>query len=156
MVRFTGIMTISLILILFPGNTRVVRAKTHSEEVSFTSGDAVFSGTLSLPEASGPYPGVVLISGMGQQDRDWSFVGGKYTFAKGIADHLTAKGIAVLRYDDRGHGKSTGAPEMETGFDLLAEDVNAAVTMLRKRPDIAKIGVCVFRLPQQMETHMRL
>jgi uncharacterized protein len=69
-------------------------------------------------------------------------VGRKYKFAKGIANHLTAMGIAVLRYDDRGHGKSTGAPETETGFDQLAEDVNAAVTMLRKRNDITKIGVC--------------
>jgi len=137
-----SIITILLILSLYFGNISVVHAQNHSEEVSFTNGDAVLSGTLTFPEASGPYPGVVLISGMGQQDRDWSFVGGKYKFAKGIADHLTAKGIAVLRYDDRGHGKSTGTPEMETGFDLLAEDVNAAVTMLRKRNDIAKIGVC--------------
>jgi uncharacterized protein len=142
MARFMSIITMSLILNLLLGNAGVVRAKNHSEEVSFTSGDAVFSGTLTLPEAPGPYPGVVLISGMGQQDRDWAFVGGKYKFAKGIANHLTAKGIAVLRYDDRGHGKSTGAPETETAFDQLAEDVNAAVIMLRKRNDIAKIGVC--------------
>ena len=142
MIQFMNIVTVSLILIPCVGDTRIVRAKTHSEEVSFASGDAVFSGTLAFPEGSGPYPGVVLISGMGQQDRDWSFVGGKYKLAKGIADHLTAAGIAVLRYDDRGHGKSTGTPEMETGFDQLAEDVNAGVTMLRKRKDIAKIGVC--------------
>ena len=142
MARFMSIITMSLILNLLLGTAGVIHAQNRSEEVSFTSGDAVFSGTLSLPEGSGPYPGVVLISGMGQQDRDWSFVGGKYKFAKGIATHLTAKGIAVLRYDDRGHGKSTGAPETETAFDQLAEDVNAAVTMLRKRNDIAKIGVC--------------
>jgi len=142
MARFMSVITFALICVLCLGHTRVVHAQNHSEEVTFTSGDAVFSGTLTFPEGSGPHPAVVMISGMGQQDRDWSFVGGKYKLAKGIADHLTAKGIAVLRYDDRGHGKSTGTPEMETGFDLLADDVNAAVTMLRKRNDIAEIGLC--------------
>lgn len=142
MARFTGVITFASIFVLCFGNTGMVNAQNHSEEVTFTSGDAVFSGTLTLPEGSGPYPAVVMISGMGQQDRDWTFVGGKYKFAKGISDHFTAKGIAVLRYDDRGHGKSTGTPEMETGFDLLADDVNAAVTMLRHRKDIAQIGLC--------------
>jgi len=142
MTRFMSIITFSLIYVLYFGNTRIVYAQNHSEEVTFTSGDAVFSVVLTFPEGSGPYPAVVMISGMGQQDRDWSFVGGKYKFAKGIADHFTAKGIAVLRYDDRGHGKSTGTPEMETGFDLLADDGHAAVTMLRNRNDIAEIGLC--------------
>jgi len=142
MARLMSIIAFSLISVLYVGSTPVVYARPHSEEVTFTSGDAVFSGTLTFPEGSGPHPAIVMISGMGQQDRDWSFVGGKYKFAKGIADHLTANGIAVLRYDDRGHGKSTGAPEMETGFDLLADDVHAAVTMLRERNDIAEIGLC--------------
>ncbi len=112
------------------------------ELVTFNRGDATFSGTLSLPEGSGPHPAVIMISGMGQQDRDWTFVGGKYKMAKGIADHFTRNGIAVLRYDDRGHGVSTGTPEMETGFDDLADDVNAAVTMLRERNDIDEVGLC--------------
>ena len=142
MTRFMGIVTFLLTYALYFGNTGIVYAQNHSKEVTFTSGDAVFSGTLAFPEGSGPYPAVVMISGMGQQDRDWSFVGGKYKFAKGIADHFTARGIAVLRYDDRGHGKSTGTPETETGFDLLADDVLAAVTMLRSRNDITAIGLC--------------
>lgn len=142
MVRFASIVTFSWISVLYFASTEAVHAQNHAEEVTFASGDAIFAGTLTFPEGSGPYTVVVMISGMGQQDRDWSFVGGKYKFAKGIADHFTAKGFAVLRYDDRGHGKSTGTPEMETGFDLLADDVNAAVTMLKKRNDIAKIGLC--------------
>ena len=142
MKRFIQISTLALLAFLFTVNTMIANAEGRSEEVSFSNGDAVFSGTLSFPEGNGPHPTVVMISGMGQQDRDWSFVGGQYTFAKGIAEHFNANGIAVLSYDDRGHGKSTGTPEMETGFDVLIDDVNAAVTMLKGRTDIAEIGLC--------------
>jgi len=143
MACFIQIITLSLIVVFFTGKAQIAFAQDHvEEEVTFSNGDAVFSGTLSIPEGTGPHPVVIMVSGMGQQDRDWSFVGGQYKFAKGIADHFTANGIAVLRYDDRGNGKSTGTPEMETGFDDLTDDVNAAVTMLRERNDIAEIGLC--------------
>ncbi len=68
---------------------------------------------------------VILVSGMGMQDRDWSFMGGKYKIAKIITENLNQKGIAVYRYDDRGYGKSTGTPEMTTSFEELAEDISS-------------------------------
>lgn len=84
---------------------------------------------------------VILISGMGMQDRDWSFMGGKYKIAKNIADYLNQNGIAVYRYDDRGFGQSTGSPEMTTSFEELEEDIYRAVTTLKTRSDVGKVGL---------------
>lgn len=91
------------------------------------------SGTLTLPEGQGPFPAAVMITGSGPQDRDETILGHK-PFAV-IADYLARRGIAVLRYDDRGVGKSTGDYAKATSADL-ATDANAAAAYLMTRPDI--------------------
>jgi len=111
------------------------------EELTFQSNDAVYSGTLSMPAEKGVYPVVILLSGTGPQDRDWSFNRGTYKMAKKITEHLNKNGIAVYRFDDRGVGKSTGTPESETSFSDLAEDIVVAVNTLRKREDIKQVGL---------------
>jgi len=116
--------------------------KSVEEEISFSSGNAVYSGTLSLPSNEGIHPLVILVSGMGPQDRDWSFAGGKYKMAKIISDYLVSQGIAVYRYDDRGFGKSTGTEEGRMSFNDLSNDLEIAVDMFRSRQDIGKIGLC--------------
>jgi hypothetical protein len=115
--------------------------KIIEDSLNFINGDTEYSGTLSRPAHMEKYPLVILVSGMGMQDRDWTFAGGKYKMAKAISDHLNQHGIAVYRYDDRGFGKSTGSSEMTTSFEDLSEDIYQAVTMLRKREDISKIGL---------------
>jgi pimeloyl-ACP methyl ester carboxylesterase len=59
-----------------------------------------------------------------------------------IADYLTRAGFAVLRYDDRGYGKSTGDFGTATTLDF-ANDAEAALEFLRKDPRIIKdkIGI---------------
>lgn len=59
-----------------------------------------------------------------------------------LADHLTRQGIAVLRYEDRGFGESTGDRNSATSLDF-AEDVRAAIAYLKTRPEIdpRKIGL---------------
>ncbi len=119
-----------------------VKGPAREEEVSFNNGDAIYSGTLSLPEQEGVYPLVILVSGMGPQDRDWSFMGGKYRMAKIIAGYLNQHDIAVYRYDDRGFKKSTGTPEGQMSFSDLSNDIDSAAAIFRRRPDIGKIGLC--------------
>ena len=99
------------------------------EEVTFSHDDVTLAGTLTLPEGSGPFPAVVLISGSGQQNRDEEVFGFKVFGV--IADYLTRKGIAVLRYDDRGVGGSTGEVENATSEDFAA-DALAAVEVPRR------------------------
>lgn len=98
------------------------------------------SGTLTIPEGKGPFPGVILVSGSGPQDRDEQLLGHKPFLV--LADHLTRKGIAVLRYDDRGVGQSTGDFAKGTSDDL-AEDALAAIKFLASRPDVnpAQVGI---------------
>lgn len=107
-----------------------------AEEVAFDNPDFAevrLAGTLTLPEGEGPFPAAILVSGSGPQDRDETLMGHK-PFAV-IADHLTRNGIAVLRYDDRGVGDSTGDYAEATSADL-ATDANAAFAYLTDRPEI--------------------
>jgi pimeloyl-ACP methyl ester carboxylesterase len=105
------------------------------EEVTITNatGPAVLSGTLTVPEGKGPFPAVVLITGSGPQNRDEEIFGHKPFLV--LADHLTRRGIAVLRYDDRGVGKSTGNVASATSEDF-AGDAWAAWQTLSARPEI--------------------
>jgi pimeloyl-ACP methyl ester carboxylesterase len=91
------------------------------------------AGTLTLPQGNGPHPVVVLITGSGPQDRDESVMGHKPFLV--LADHLARRGIAVLRYDDRGVAKSTGDFSAATHLDFV-EDALAAVRWLKARPEI--------------------
>ena len=108
----------------------------RQEEVAFQNGDVTLAGTLTLPEGDGPFPALVLLSGSGQQDRDEALptVPGYKPF-RTLADVLTRQGIAVLRYDDRGMGKSTGDPTDATSA-TFADDAEAGFAYLLTRPDI--------------------
>jgi len=103
------------------------------EEVTFANGDVSLAGTLTTPPSGGPFPAVVMITGSGAQNRDEEIFGFK-PFQM-IADHFTRNGIAVLRYDDRGVGGSTGSVAQSTSEDF-AGDVLQAVAYLQTRDDI--------------------
>ncbi|MFB6318849.1 alpha/beta hydrolase family protein [Saccharicrinis sp. FJH54] len=97
-------------------------------------------GTLTLPSAEGKYPAVIMITGSGPQDRNEEVFGHKPFLV--IADYLTRHGIAVLRYDDRGVGKSTGDFQAATSNDFV-KDVESALDFLKTQDNIApdKIGL---------------
>ncbi len=111
------------------------------EEVSFVNGSVTLAGTLTIPATPGPHPAVVMITGSGPQNRDEEIFGFKPF--RIIADHLTRRGIAVLRYDDRGVGGSTGKFAEATTQDF-ADDAAAALAFLQKRKGIRtdRIGLC--------------
>jgi uncharacterized protein len=112
----------------------------RAEDVTFTNGAIRLAGTLTIPEGKGPFPAFVMVTGSGAQDRDEDIFGFKVFGV--IADHFTRHGIAVLRYDDRGVGGSTGSIARSTTEDF-AGDALAGVTLLEARPEIdhAHIGV---------------
>jgi hypothetical protein len=111
------------------------------EEVVFHNDTLKLAGTLTIPSTPGPHPAVVMITGSGPQNRDEELFGMKPF--KIIADHFARNGIAVLRYDDRGVGGSTGSTSQSTTAEL-AEDVLAAIHFLQSRNDInpKQIGLC--------------
>lgn len=98
------------------------------------------AATLTLPRGKGPWPAVVLITGSGPQNRDEELLGHKPFLI--LSDYLTRRGIAVLRADDRGIGKSTGNFGSATTADF-ANDTEAGVAYLKTRPaiDHAHIGL---------------
>lgn len=91
-------------------------------------------GTLTVPPGEGPFAAVVLLSDSGPQSRDVDVPG--YRMFGQLADYLTRHGIAVLRFDDRGVGKSGGTYPDATTADLVT-DAQAALTYLRTRPLIS-------------------
>lgn len=118
-------------------------APYRQEDVTFQNGDVTLAGTLTLPQGDGPFPALVLLSGSGQQDRDEALptVPGYKPF-RTLADVLTRQGIAVLRYDDRGVGQSTGDPTEATSA-TFADDAEAGFAYLLARPEIdtARVGL---------------
>ncbi len=116
-----------------------------TEEVTFNSADgkASLSGTLTLPvgfdkKAKGSVPVVVMVSGSGLQDRDATIFGHKPFLV--LADYLARNGIASLRYDDRGFGKSKGEVASATTHDFM-EDAEGGVGFLRGTSRFGKVGV---------------
>lgn len=81
------------------------------------------------------YPAVILITGSGPQNRDEELLGHKPFLV--LSDYLTRNGIAVLRFDDRGIGASTGDFKTATSADF-ATDVEAGVAYLLTRKEIDK------------------
>jgi uncharacterized protein len=102
----------------------------HEEEVTVTNGDVTLAGTLTLPAAGKPRAAVVLLTGSGAQNRDEELFG--FRPFRLIADHLGTNGIAVLRYDDRGVGGSTGSIRDSTTYDF-ARDALAALAFVQSR-----------------------
>jgi len=91
------------------------------------------AATLTVPTGKGPFPGVVLITGSGPQDRDEALLGHRPFLV--LADYLTRQGIVVLRVDDRGIGKSTGTFATATTADF-ATDVEASLAYLKSRAEV--------------------
>ncbi|RXG12168.1 hypothetical protein DSM03_11142 [Leeuwenhoekiella aestuarii] len=106
------------------------------EEVTIYNADAKvnLAASLTLPvNPNADRTVVILISGSGPQDRDETYMGHKPFLV--LSDYLTRKGIAVLRFDERGVGASTGDFNKATTADF-ADDVRHLVTYLKNRTDL--------------------
>ena len=114
----------------------------REEEVVFNNPvtRSSLSGMLTVPAGLGPFPAVILVSDVGAQDRDGTV--GNYHMLGILADYLTRRGVVVLRYDDRGVGKSGGNTATATTAALVS-DVQTGLNFLRAQMDvnIGRIGV---------------
>ena len=103
------------------------------EEIQVHSGGNTLGGVLELPPGPGPHPTIVIVPGSGPATREFPM------YAE-LARHWVSRGFAVLRYDKRGTGASTGDWTRET-FRERADDVLALTAHLRGRKDIRADGV---------------
>ena len=124
-----------------------------TEEVSFQNGEQKLVGTLTVPKSGAkPCPGVVIITGSGSQDRDGSEVANLYRL---IAERLSAGGVAVLRVDDRGVGKSVPFKPGTTYRDLI-DDSKAAFEFLFNRPEIDRKKIALAGHSEGAETALTI
>jgi hypothetical protein len=106
-----------------------------TEEITFPGTGVELSGSITCPDAGTSCPGVVLVGGSGPSDRH------NDGFFDALRAHLVSAGVAVLAYDKRGAGKSTGA-WAPASVDDLARDTAAAVAALRAHPRVGSgVGV---------------
>ena len=127
-------------------NTDPVRAQTPKPPYNYFTQDVEYDNasktlhygaTFTRPNGSGKYPAVIIISGSGTQDRNGSMMGHKPYWV--LADYLTKQGIAVLRVDDRGAGKSSFGSNINGATTLdFSYDVEASLNYLESRPDVDK------------------
>jgi fermentation-respiration switch protein FrsA (DUF1100 family) len=114
----------------------------RAEDVTYENKiqNVTLAATFTIPPGKGPFPAVVLITGSGPQDRDETLLGHKPFLI--LSDYLTRHGIAVLRADDRGVGKSTGVFARATTADF-ATDTEAGIAYLKTRAEVDshKIGL---------------
>jgi alpha-beta hydrolase superfamily lysophospholipase len=126
-------------------------------ELAITAGEVTLSATLTLPEttaADDRWPAALLLPSLLPRDRDGRFdrdghPGWFAPLAKGetgvlarLATALAARGVASLRYDKRGCGRS-GGDWAAAGLFTLVDDARDAMAVLRGHPEIdpARIGV---------------
>lgn len=130
-----------LLFLIFGGMLQATGQVT--KPVNFSSAGIYLSGELTFPSEKGLFPGIVLFSGSGPHDRDGSnkSIPGYQPFAV-IAEHLAEKGYAVLRYDDRGVGESTGDYESAVEDDFIS-DAKSAVTFLLSQKEINRRNIGV-------------
>lgn len=101
------------------------------QDVSIRNGDVNLAATLYLPRSDSPVPAVVFVAGLVPRDGAVHF----------LADAFVNRGIAVITYDHRGVGKSTG--DRRASFSTLADDACAAIRYLgtRKEVEPTRIGL---------------
>ena len=108
------------------------------EDVRFSNGNARLAGALIRPATGVRHPAIILVPASGPEDREYLLP---------LVHFLIRHGIAVLGYDKRGVGGSTGDWNTAS-FDDLAGDASAAFEYLKTRPDIDHRQIGLFGLSQ--------
>lgn len=96
------------------------------QDVRFSNGNVQLAGTLISPSTGAKHPAIILVHGSGPQNRESILP---------FARFLIRRGMAVLSYDKRGVGGSTGDWNTAS-YDDLAGDAVAAFGYLKQRRDI--------------------
>ncbi len=110
-----------------------------TKSVSFVNAGATLKGTLYLPLSKDPVPAVVVFHGASEPRASTPLY-------RHLSDGLTQLGIAVLLYDRRGSGASTGSENV--AYQTLADDGVAGAKALRALPQIDRKRVGYWGISQ--------
>ena len=141
------ILLIYLVFTIFFCTDSYSNNKFSQYEVAFNSkSDGIMlSGTLTVPDGKTRVPAVVLIHGSGPENRDLEF--GEHKLFKDLAEYLSSRGIAVLRYDKRGVGKSKGK-FVPYDLDNYKLDGISGVEYLKSNKEIDKLKIGVIGISE--------
>jgi uncharacterized protein len=106
----------------------------HVRQIPIGVGSPPLRGILTLPAGTGPFAGVVLVSGSGPNDQDET-VGPNKPF-RDIALDLAARGIATVRYDKRTRDYPPSSNPITTGTQEYVPDALAAIHLLQRLPAV--------------------
>ena len=112
----------------------IENAKTSASRMATFS----WPGTLISPATGGKHPAIILVHGSGAENREYMLPWARF---------LIRRGMAVLGYDKRGVGESTGDWNTAS-FDDLAGDVVAAFEYLKTRSDIDRTQIGLLGISQ--------
>ena len=103
--------------------------------------DGHLHGSLLLPKSDRPLPVALLIAGSGPTDRNGNNPMGHNDSLKRLAQGLAKQGIASLRYDKRGVGKSLAlAPdERDLSVETYVADAAAWIEKLQGDPRFSSV-----------------
>jgi len=135
--------SVGLLLVLILGPTLAATGEPTAETVQLKTASGTLEGTLDLPDGKGPFPVLLLLAGSGPTDRDGNQLLMRNDCLKMLGQGLAKQGIAVLRVDKRGVGKSLtpGLKEEDLRFDTYVADAVAWLDLLRKDQRFSRVAV---------------
>lgn len=113
------------------------------KEVKVKTDHGKLYGTLVKPDGKETVPVVLIIAGSGPTDRNGNSMMLQPNTYKMLANALVEKGIASLRYDKQGVGKSSDAQLTDTAltFENIVKDANEWIKFLKKKGDYSSITI---------------
>jgi pimeloyl-ACP methyl ester carboxylesterase len=146
------VLSVGYILMIFFSSTNYVAAQNPEtilrRDLVIDLGNGLSTDAqLTIPTTgSGPFPGVLLVPGGGATDMDEHYSAGVSetgqpggTFLQ-IAEYLSQRGFAVLRYNKRGVGVNGTLLNQTVFFDMIVDDLKRdaekALQTLLAQPEI--------------------
>ncbi|MEZ0611437.1 alpha/beta fold hydrolase [Fibrella sp. WM1] len=139
---------VALLLMVGAGRTFAQTEEPVRYVVTQPAGVSVtLDGTLTLPaNATQPLPVVLLIAGSGPTDRNGNAPGANLNMYRQLADSLTKRGVAVLRYDKRLSGTNSFVAATQLikpglSFDYVVSDAVGFIRQLQADKRFSRVIV---------------
>ncbi len=152
--KILAALTLSLLLILTAGCSSDEKSQQKQwveDEVSFTADGLTIHGTYRHQKDAAPAPSALLISESGNTDRNGdNIVVGKIGNMRQLAELLSDRGVASLRYDKIGTGATKLGPYQSHPADVVSavytSGAKAALRFLADQPGTDKSRVSAYGL----------